>query len=108
MDKHAEAVFKAADYYEVTALKLLCEKALMKKVTGRMEEWEHSRHVLEQVTISNMLDMLVLADMYKAADLREATKALIVGNSRYSRVCLFDTHTSKTLFHHYHGCICHI
>ena len=35
MDKHAEAVFKAADYYEVTALKLLCEKALMKKVTGR-------------------------------------------------------------------------
>ena len=38
---------------------------------------------LEQVTISNMLDMLVLADMYKAADLREATKALIVGNSRY-------------------------
>ena len=23
-------------------------------------------------------------------------------------VCLFDTHTSKTLFHHNHGCICHI
>lgn len=65
VDKHSEAVFKAADYYEVPALKLLCEKALMKKVT-----------------ISNMLDMLVLADMYKAADLREATKALIVGNSR--------------------------
>ena len=44
MDKHSEAVFKAADYYEVPALKLLCEKALMKKVTvnGMMdeEEWE--------------------------------------------------------------------
>ena len=24
------------------------------------------------------------------------------------RVCLFDTHTSKTLFHHNHGCICHV
>jgi len=65
LDKHAEAVFKAADYYEVTSLKQLCEKSLMKKVT-----------------IGNMLELLVLADMYKAADLREATKVLIVGNSR--------------------------
>jgi len=65
LDKNAEAVFKAADYYEVTGLKQICEKSLMKKVT-----------------ISNMLEMLVLADMYKAPDLREATKSLIVANSK--------------------------
>ena len=29
-------------------------------------------------------------------------------NPLCSRVCLFDTHISKTLFHHSHGCICHI
>ena len=29
---------------------------------------------MKKVTISNMLEMLVLADMYKAPDLREATK----------------------------------
>jgi len=65
VDKHAESIFKAADYYEVTNLKKLCEKALMRKVT-----------------IGNMLDMMVLADMYKAPCLREATKNLIVSNSR--------------------------
>ena len=43
--------------FQVTGLKKICEKSLMKKVT-----------------ISNMLEMLVLADMYKAPDLREATK----------------------------------
>jgi len=65
LDKNAEAVFKAADYYEVTGLKVLCEKTLMRKVT-----------------IGNMLEMFLLADMYKAPDLREATKSLIVTNSR--------------------------
>lgn len=65
VDKNAEAVFKAADYYEVTNLKQLCEAALMRKVT-----------------VGNMLEFLVLADMYKAPDLREATKGLIVANSR--------------------------
>lgn len=65
LDKHAEPVFKAADYYEVTDLKRLCEKSLMKKIT-----------------IGNMLEMLVLADMYKAKDLRDATKSLIVANSK--------------------------
>jgi len=65
IDKHAEPVFKAADYYEVTDLKRLCEKSLMKKIT-----------------IGNMLEMLVLADMYKAMDLRDATKSLIVANSK--------------------------
>jgi len=65
LDKNAEAVFKAADYYEVTGLKQICEKSLMRKVT-----------------IGNMLEMLVLADMYKAPDLREATKSLIVANSK--------------------------
>jgi len=34
LDKNAEAVFKAADYYEVTDLKRLCEKSLIKKVTS--------------------------------------------------------------------------
>ena len=29
---------------------------------------------MKKVTIGNMLEMLVLADMYKAPDLREATK----------------------------------
>ena len=29
---------------------------------------------MKKVTICNMLEMLVLADMYKAPDLREATK----------------------------------
>ena len=29
---------------------------------------------MRKVTIGNMLEMLVLADMYKAPDLREATK----------------------------------
>ena len=43
--------------FQVTGLKQICEKSLMKKVT-----------------ICNMLEMLVLADMYKAPDLREATK----------------------------------
>jgi len=65
LDKNAEAVFKAADYYEVTDLKRLCEKSLIKKIT-----------------IANMLEFLVLADMYKARDLREATKNLIVANSK--------------------------
>ena len=36
---------------------MLCEKTLMRKVT-----------------IGNMLEMFLLADMYKAPDLREATK----------------------------------
>jgi hypothetical protein len=63
----------------VTNLKQLCEAALMRKVT-----------------VGNMLELLVLADMYKAPDLREATKygacflyldsshcrGLIVANSR--------------------------
>jgi len=65
LDKHAEAIFKAADYYEITNLKQLCEKSLMRKVT-----------------IGNMLEMLVLADMYKAPHLRDATKSLIVANSK--------------------------
>ena len=43
--------------YQVTGLKVLCEKTLMRKVT-----------------IGNMLEMFLLADMYKAPDLREATK----------------------------------
>ena len=41
----------------MTGLKQICEKSLMRKVT-----------------IGNMLEMLMLADMYKAPDLREATK----------------------------------
>ena len=44
-------------FLQVTGLKQMCEKSLMRKVT-----------------IGNMLEMLVLADMYKAPDLREATK----------------------------------
>jgi len=65
LDRHAEAVFKAADYYEVADLKRACENSLMRKIT-----------------IGNMLDMLVLADMYKAPDLRDSTKNLIVANSK--------------------------
>ena len=48
-------------FLQVTGLKQMCEKSLMRKVT-----------------IGNMLEMLVLADMYKAPDLREATKYELV------------------------------
>ena len=35
-----------------------------------------------QITIRNMVDMLVMSDMYKAPELKAATKKLIVQNSR--------------------------
>ena len=35
-----------------------------------------------KVTIKNMVDMLVMADMYKAPDLKTATMKLIVHNSK--------------------------
>ena len=35
-----------------------------------------------QVTIKNMVDMFVMADMYKASELKLATKKLIVQNSK--------------------------
>ena len=35
-----------------------------------------------QVTIKNMVDMFVMADMYKATELKLATKKLIVQNSK--------------------------
>jgi len=65
LEKHTEAIFKAADYYEINDLKKICEKILIKKIT-----------------ISNMLEFLVLADMYKAPDLKSAAKSLIIANSR--------------------------
>ena len=63
--KHAETIFKAADYYEIDDLKAACEKVL-----------------ITQINIKNMLDMLVMADMYKAGELKSATKKLIVENSK--------------------------
>ena len=63
--KHAETIFKAADYYEIEDLKRASEKVL-----------------ITQINIRNMLDMLVMADMYKAKDLKSATKKLIVENSK--------------------------
>jgi len=63
LERNAETLFKAADYYEVIDLKKKCEKILVRKVS-----------------IGNMLEMLLLADMYKAPELREATKALIIAN----------------------------
>jgi len=65
LDRHAESIFKAADYYEINDLKKSCEKTLMK-----------------QLSIKNMLELYVLADMYKASDLKSATKKLIVANSK--------------------------
>jgi len=65
LEKHASTIFKAADYYEINDLKKACEKVLIK-----------------QITIRNMVDMLVMSDMYKAPDLKAATKKLIVHNSR--------------------------
>jgi len=65
LDKHADSIFKAADYYEINDLKKICEKILIR-----------------QVTIKNMVDMLVMADMYKAPDLKTATMKLIVHNSK--------------------------
>jgi len=65
LEKHTEAIFKAADYYEINDLKKICEKLLIKKIS-----------------ISNMLELLVLADMYKAPDLKDAAKCLIISNSR--------------------------
>jgi len=65
LEKNADAIFKAADYYEIMDLKHICEKILVKKVN-----------------IGNMLELLVLADLYKAPELREVTKNLIVANGR--------------------------
>merc|ERR1712141_628662 len=65
LTKHAETIFKAADYYEIDDLKAACEKVL-----------------ITQINIKNMLDMLVMADMYKAGELKSATKKLIVENSK--------------------------
>jgi hypothetical protein len=65
LEKNADAIFKAADYYEIIDLKKICEKVLIRKIS-----------------IGNMLELLVLADMYKAPELREATKSLIVANGR--------------------------
>lgn len=65
LDKHADSIFKASDYYEINDLKKICEKILIR-----------------QVTINNMVDMLVMADMYKAPDLKTATMKLIVHNSK--------------------------
>jgi len=65
LEKHAESIFMAADYYEINDLKKSCEQVLM-----------------TQVTIKNMVDMFVMADMYKATDLKLATKKLIVQNSK--------------------------
>jgi len=65
LEKHAEALFRAADYYEIIDLKRKCERILVRKVN-----------------IGNMLELLVLADMYKANELREATKGLITANGR--------------------------
>ena len=72
-------------FLQVTGLKQMCEKSLMRKVT-----------------IGNMLEMLVLADMYKAPDLREATKYELVvllknkQNCRY--FCCEDTAAWKIIF----------
>ena len=56
--------------FQVTGLKQICEKSLMRKVT-----------------IGNMLEMLVLADMYKAPDLREATKYELLMTPQKLAVC---------------------
>merc|ERR1712110_1219717 len=60
-----ESIFMAADYYEINDLKKSCERVLM-----------------TQVTIKNMVDMFVMADMYKATELKLATRKLIVQNSK--------------------------
>lgn len=65
LEKHAESIFMAADYYEINDLKKSCERVLV-----------------TQVTIKNMVDMFVMADMYKATELKLATKKLIVQNSK--------------------------
>ena len=65
LTKHAETIFKAADYYEIEDLKKACEVVLV-----------------TQLNIRNMLDMLVMADMYKANELKVAAKKLIVDNSK--------------------------
>ena len=65
LTKHAETIFKAADYYEIEDLKKACEVILV-----------------TQINIKNMLDMLVMADMYKANQLKVAAKKLIVDNSK--------------------------
>ena len=65
LTKHAETIFKAADYYEIEDLKKACELVLV-----------------TQLNIKNMLDMLVMADMYKANELKLAAKKLMVDNSK--------------------------
>jgi len=65
LERHAEPLFRAADYYEITDLKVACERVLTR-----------------QLTIRNMLDRLVLADLFKAAQLKAASKRLIVANSK--------------------------
>ena len=55
-----------------------------------------------KVSKDGIRDRKVRKDWNKGNDLNSKNR------SRDSRVCLFDTHTSKTLFHHNHGCICHI
>jgi len=65
LDRNAEALFKCADYYEIIDLKRKCERVLVRKIN-----------------IGNMLEFLVLADLFKANELREATKELIVANGK--------------------------
>jgi len=65
LEKFAESLFKAADFYAINDLKRICEKILMR-----------------QLTLKNMLEYYVLGDMYKASELKSTSKNLIVINSK--------------------------
>jgi len=65
LEKHVECIFKAADYFQVIDLKKICEQILIR-----------------QITLRNMLDLYILADTYKAQELKTIAKDLIVANSK--------------------------
>ena len=58
-----EEIFKAANYYEMTELKNIAEIEL-----------------IEQLSLPNMLNMFLLADMHNAKDLKLSSKKLIIDN----------------------------
>ena len=68
-----------------------------------------------------LVERLVEKDLELSAGLLQRVKVLALSSGAGAvgrleegegavgrRVCLFDTHTSKTMFHHNHCCICHI
>merc|ERR1712173_100220 len=63
MRKRTQEILMMANYYEIISLKKVTEVTL-----------------IEQLDVGNMLEMFILADMYDAKELRQASKNLIMDN----------------------------